>query len=365
MGIFIFSAILIIGGLIFASQSHSLLQGIYQAERSFGGLGGLVMVVTDVLGATDNYETKFRLEVIRAASAGVAIVGVLVGLYGVSRAIRPINSSESPAKEPPVRPIPRLNASLSHPPRLPANYPQDGVQESGGGPHTWRIKLAEDDLIHTVTFINRGRHNVVRLNDTILGEYLIQGMKGAIRRFTFTIGQERYPAQLVTEIGRDWGGIGNGNYTRLYVGDQLIPPRRYGRAVEDVRPIGPDRLSEGPSTPQAVPEYGQLELPRDIGVRQWGIRRKEQHSWQMNLLDGTSHSVTVVQLGTHNLVRLDGAILDEYSIGEHFLTGFSGFFPGSRRVFDFTIAGERAQLETQAVWFGYSTRLYVDDQLIP
>ena len=189
-------------------------------------------------------------------------------------------------------------------------------------------------------------------------------MKGAIRRFTFTIGQERYPAQLVTEIGRGREWIGIGNYTRLYVGDQLIPFRRYGRAVEDVRPIGPDRLSEGPSTPQAVPEYGQLELPRDIGVRQWGIRRKEQHSWQMNLPDGTSHSVTVVQLGTHNLVRLDGAILDEYSLWQT-LTGFSGFFPGSRRVFDFTIEGERAQLETQAVWFGYSTRLYVDDQLIP
>ena len=284
------------------------------------------------MGATDIYESKRKLGLMRAASAGVAIVGVLVGLYGVSRAIRPVNPSESPAKEPPVRPIPRPNDSIliegirfeRPPPRRPANYPQDGVQDRRGGPHTWRIKLAEDDLIHTVTFINRGRHNVVSLNDTILGEYSIQGMKGAIRRFTFTIGQERYPAQLVTEIGRGREWIGIGNYTRLYVGDQLIPFRRYGRAVEDVRPIGPDRLSEGPSTPQAGPEYGQLELPRDIGVRQWGIRRKEQHSWQMNLPDGTSHSVTVVQLGTHNLVRLDGAILDEYSLWQP-LTGFSGF----------------------------------------
>jgi hypothetical protein len=240
------------------------------------------------------------------------------------------------------------------------------VQDRVGGPHSWRIKLAEDDLIHTVTFNNRGRHIVVRLNDTILGEYSIEGMKGAIRRFTFTIGQERYPAELVTEIGGSFKTfLGEGNYTRLYVGDQLISFRPWGRWVEDVLPIGPDRLSEGPSTPQESPGYGQLELPRDIGVRQWGIRRKEQHSWQVNLLDGTGHSVTVVQLGAYNLVRLDDTILGEYSLGEHFLTGFSGFFPGSRRVFDFTIAGERAQLETQAVWFGYSTRLYVDDQLIP
>ena len=101
MGYIIIAGILIVGGLIFATQAHSALQEIEVLRQSFGGAGGLALFVSDALGATDSQEAITYLQNIPSVSIGAVIVGGLIGLFGIAQSVNSGHSVQRPPESSP------------------------------------------------------------------------------------------------------------------------------------------------------------------------------------------------------------------------------------------------------------------------
>ena len=85
--IFTGTALLAVGAVSFIGASDAL-SDLEQTRASFRGLGGLVLDISDALGASDNAEYKELLSILRLTGIAFAIIGLVTVLYGFIKALK-------------------------------------------------------------------------------------------------------------------------------------------------------------------------------------------------------------------------------------------------------------------------------------